>query len=243
MNDFSNDRFQIATVIVVAITIVIVIAYLLIYINPRVAINPFKPPAPPPTFSAAAVPFPPTWTPTPSRTPTPTPTATATATPTETPTRTPSPTSTATWTPTATRRPATRIPNPQATTTVPASAGFAYRAVLQNCAHSGGTFIKGTVWSGGQRQAGVRVRISTSADIGTVIDEQTTRQEPDGAIAYTFVLRAIGAFDPPATWHIWVADATGNPASDPNFHVQTNNYPPGNSATCWFANVDFIATR
>jgi hypothetical protein len=242
MNDSSNDRFQIATMVIVVVTILIVGAYLLIYINPRVAINPFKPPAPSPTFSLAVAPLPSTWTPTPSRTPTLTPTATAT--PTDTPTLTPSPTNTATRaaTPTPTRPPVTRTPNPQASATS-APPGFAYRPVLQSCAHSGGTFIKGTVWSGGQRQAGVRVRISTSAEIGSVIDEQTTRQEPDGNITYSFVLKTIGGFDPPATWHIWVADATGNPASDPNFHIQTNNYAPGNSAACWLVNVDFYATR
>jgi hypothetical protein len=109
-----------------------------------------------------------------------------------------------------------------------------------SCTHSGSTQIKGTVSSGGQPQEGVRVRIATSPDVATVIEEQFTRRQPDGSAGYAFILKAIGAFDPPATWYVWIVDGTGAPLSNPNFHIQTNNYPPDHPRACWLAIVDFV---
>lgn len=235
----NEDNFQIATLVMVVLIVLAIMALFLIYLNPQVAINPFKPPLPTPTAVAA---LPPTWTPTPTNTPTMTTTPTPTGTSTLTPTNTPLPTETPTLiapTATLTRRPATRPP----ATAAPAATQYLYRPQLQSCTHSGGTYIKGTVWNGGSPQSDVRVRISTSADVATVIDEQKTRQQPDGAVNYTFVLRAIGAFDQPSYWHVWLADSTGNPISDFNFRIQTNNYPFENSQSCWLAVVDFYATR
>ncbi|MBI5302458.1 MAG: hypothetical protein HY868_09990 [Chloroflexi bacterium] len=233
MND---DNFQIATLVVVVLIVLAVAAFFLIYINPRVAINPFKPPLPTPTAIAA---LPPTWTPTPTNTPTITLTPTATGTPTLTPTHTPTPTDTpAPIVPTST---ATRRPTARPATSTPMS--FIYRANLVSCTHSGGTYIKGTVWNSGSPQSGVRIRVSTSADVATVVDEQATRQQPDGAVNYTFVLRSLGAFAQPSYWHVWTADSNGSPTSDPNFRIQTNNYPSENSQSCWFAVVDFVAAR
>jgi hypothetical protein len=95
------------------------------------------------------------------------------------------------------------------------------------------------VSSGGQPQEGIRVRIATSPDAATVVEEQFTRRQPDGNAGYAFVLKAIGAFDPPAMWYIWLTDGAGNPISDPNFHFQTNNYGQDNPQACWLAVVDF----
>jgi hypothetical protein len=235
----SEENFQIATLVIVVLVILVVLAFALIYINPRVAINPFKPPLATPTAIAL---LPPVWTPTPTNTPTrtltPTPTETPTLTPTATALPTIAPTETSAPLPTATRRPATRVPAPP-----PTAVSYSYRSGLVSCSHSGGTFIKGKVWNGGSSQAGARVRLSTSADIGTVVDEVFTRDQGDGIAAYTFVLKTIGAFDPPAYWHVWVADGNGNPISDPHFRIQTNNYPFENPQTCWLAVVDFNALR
>lgn len=238
MNE-SEEFFQIGTLVIIVLIVLAIAAFFLIYLNPRVAINPFKPPLATATMIAA---LPPTWTPTPTNTPT----VTRTPTPTETPTLTPTVTPTATNTPTPLAPTATITRRPTArpvTTPAPAATQYTFRANLQSCTHSGGTYIKGTVWQGGSPQAGVRVRVSTSADVGTVVDEQITRQQPDGAVNYTFVLRALGAFDQPSYWHVWTADSAGNPISDPHFRIQTNNYPDSNPAACWLAVVDFNAVR
>ena len=108
MLDQVDDRMlEIATILVVMMTIFVCICYAAIFNNPYVAFNPFKPPTatrpgmaqgPPPTF-------PPTWTPTATGMPTDTPmatnTPTVTNTPTPTNTGTPFPTRTPTVTPTS----------------------------------------------------------------------------------------------------------------------------------------------
>lgn len=94
--------------------------------------------------------------------------------------------------------------------------------------------------SGGQPQEGVRVRVANGPDVATFVEEQFTRRQPDGSATFAFVLRAIGAFEAPAAWYVWIVDGTGSPLSDPNFHFQTNNYPPDNPAACWLAVVDFV---
>ena len=99
---------QAGSILFVVLTVVVLLCYAVVYMNPQVAFNPFKPPAPvfptetaaamaatltptPPPTSTPEQPFPATWTPT----TTPTPTATRpppTPTPTRTPTFTPGPT-------------------------------------------------------------------------------------------------------------------------------------------------------
>jgi hypothetical protein len=245
-----EEKYHIATLVVWTLTGLVILFYTIIFINPRVAFNPFKPPLPTSTLLAVLTILPPTWTPTVTSAPTPS------ATPTLAPTATrviaaptlPPPTATTlpTLTPSATPRPptptrtatATPLPTSVASPTI-AMSTYPYRPVL-SCSHSGGTQIKGTVSSGGQSQEGVRVRVATSPDVATVIEEQFTRRQPDGSAGYAFILKAIGAFDPPATWYVWIVDGTGNPLSDPNFHFQTNNYPPDNPLACWLAIVDFV---
>lgn len=113
MLDQVDDRIlEIATILVVVMTIFMCICYATIFMNPYVPINPFKPPtATPPGMAQGPVPtFPPTWTPTATGVPTYTPTKTNTPTITNTPTPTntgtpfptPTPTVTQTGTPTAT---------------------------------------------------------------------------------------------------------------------------------------------
>ncbi len=237
MQNTSEDTFQIATLVVIVLTALVVIAYLLIFINPRIALNPFKPPVPvTPTIALAALPaLPPTWTPTPTDTATPT----LTPTPTSTPTLTATPTNPPTAIPSATPRPPTRTPAAAAPPTAIPSP-YSYRAVLQSCSHSGGTFIKGKVTSGGQPDEGVRVRVATSPDPAAVIEEQIAHNAGDGNASYAFTLRTLGAFDTPSIWYVWVIDGVGNPASDPNFHVTTNNLPADDPSSCWLAIVDFV---
>ncbi len=234
MQNVSEEFFQIATLVVVVMTALVVFAYLLIFINPHAALNPLKPPTDTPVPVAT---LPSTWTPTPSNTPTvtltPTPTTTPTLTPTDTPTLAPA-TATLTRRPAPARTPVASGPRPTAT-----PSAYVYQAFLSSCEHSSTTQIKGKVTKGGQPQEGIRVRIATNADVATVVDEQLTRHQPDGSAAYNFVLAALGPM--PGSWYIWVADANGNPASDPNFHIQTNNLPADNALSCWVANVDFIS--
>lgn len=240
----SEEKYQIATLVVWTLTGLVIFFYAIIFVNPRVAFNPFKPPLPTSTLLAALPPLPPTWTPTAPSSPTPSATATQTTTATRVipPTAaaaTVTATTTPTTTPTVTARPPTRTPAP--TTVAPPTAipsTYSYRATL-NCSHSGGTQIKGSVSSGGQPQEGVRVRVATSPDAATVVEEQLTRRQFDGSAGYAFVLRATGAFDPPATWYVWIVDGAGNPLSDPNFHFQTNNFPREHPLACWLAVVDF----
>lgn len=87
----------------------------------------------------------------------------------------------------------------------------------------------------------MRVRLATSPDAGSVVDggEQYLKLQSDGRWGYGLTLRAIGAFDNVATWYIWLVDGAASPVSDPNFHFQTNNFPPDNPAACWQAFIDF----
>ncbi|MFQ6016144.1 MAG: hypothetical protein ACE5NP_11975 [Anaerolineae bacterium] len=137
LEEWGEDLMQIATVLVLVLTLLVFLCYLAIFINPRVALNPLPPPAAGATIpkaAAALTPFlPPTWTPTPTDTPiptdTPTPTTTHTPLPTDTPTVTP--TDTPTLTPTDTRRPPTPTRRPTSTATLPPTAtptpAWAYR--------------------------------------------------------------------------------------------------------------------
>jgi hypothetical protein len=93
---------QTGSMLFIVLTVIVLLCYAVIYVNPQIMFNPFKPPAvqlptptmaamgevptptPPPT-NTPAQPFPPTWTPTATATPTNTRPPTATPTPTSTP--------------------------------------------------------------------------------------------------------------------------------------------------------------
>jgi len=93
-----------------------------------------------------------------------------------------------------------------------------------------------------QNGEGLRVRVATGPSAVNVIDdgEHFVTRQLDGNWGYSYTLRAIGAFETIATWYIWLVDGTGTALSDPNFHFQTNNYPPNNPAACWQAFIDFV---
>lgn len=232
MQNTSEDGYQIATLVVVVLIVLVVIAYGLIFINPRVALNPFKPPLEvTPTLAIAAVStLPPTWTPTPTDTATPTAMPTSTATP----TLTPSPTSASTATPSATPRP-TRQPAPVAPTPIPLP--YSYRPVLQSCTHSGSTAIQGIVTSNGGPVDGIHVELATGSNRSDVAYDQTVRRDGNGNTAYYYGVPVpeSGAF----TYHVWVADSLGNPQSDSNFQISINNLPADDPNSCWLAVVNF----
>ncbi len=237
MQNTSEDGYQIATLVVIVLTVLVVIAYLLVFINPRIALNPFKPPREvTPTLAVAALPgLPPTWTPTPTDTATPTFTPTPIATPTLTPSPTYAPTNAPTLAPTATPRPPTRTPGSVAPTPIPLS--YLYRPVIQSCTHSGSTQIKGRVTSGGGPVDGARVRRATSPDPAAVVEELTVRRDSDGSTTYAFVM-SLGSLAP-FNWYVWVVDAQGTALSDPTFHVSMNDLPESDPASCWIAVVNF----
>jgi hypothetical protein len=234
MQNASEDGYQIATLVVVVLTVLVVIAYLLIFINPRVALNPFKPPLDAtPTVAVAVVrTLPPTWTPTSTETSTPTatPTLTSTPTPTPTPTNVPPPPPTATP-PRPTRAPAAVAPTPM-------PLPYSFRPVLESCTHSGSAAIQGIVISGGGPIDGIHVELATGSEPSSVAYDQTVRRDGNGNTAYYYGVPApeSGSFP----WHIWVADSDGNILSDPNFQVSINSLPAGDPDSCWLAVVDFV---
>lgn len=234
MQDASDEGFQLATIVVIVLVVLVVIAYLLIFINPSVALNPFKPPAvTTPTVAIAAIStLPPTWTPQPTNTEIPTPTPTATSTPTLTPSPTNSPTAAAT----ATRRPPTRAPGAVAPTPIPLP--YTYQPVLTSCTHSGSTTIKGKVSSGGNPVDGIHVMLGTSSDPASVQEDQTVKRDANGSTSYAFTIGApsSGSF----AWHVWITDGQGKTLSDPNFQFTINTLPAEDPSSCWLAVLDFM---
>ncbi len=225
--DDSHEIYQIPMLFVVGVIVVVCMCYALIFVNPQVAFNPFKPILPTPTVLALVLP--PTFTPTPSDTPTPTSTLTLTPTPTSTRTVTEIPTSTRIPTVTRTRspRPPTAVPSP-----------FVYNAVNQGCFHSGGTFIEGTVYRNpNERESGVRVWLGAGPGTGTGDNPPAVTNDVG---YYVHVIRANGPA--PGTFFVWVGDAVGNPLSDPNAgRVQTNEIRNGEDpSACWRAVRDFV---
>ena len=249
----SDEAFQIATLVVLTLTGVILVAYGLIFLDPRIAFNPFKPSRATPTTIAVA-----TIQPTSTRAPSATPIATSTTISSPTPTATFSVTSPPAATPTLisiltpratvapTQTPTSILPTftPTPISVAPPTSTpvlYAFRPVLQSCVHSGGTSIKGRVFAG-RGYEGLRVMLATGPDARQAIEggEQFLRFQADGIAEYSYTLKIIGSFSAPATWYLWLIDATGKPASDPSFAVQTNNLPPDHPAACWLAVIDFV---
>ncbi len=248
MDESGQDIFQILTVLTVVLIAFVCMGMLLIFINPQIAINPFKPPSADTAALAretvgpqSGFALPPTWTPTPTLTPTPTdtptptPTHTLTPTPTLTPTMTPTPTPTRP-SPTPTRVPPTRTPIPTATPTPQ----FAFRTVWQSCKHSGSTFIEGTVYSSsaGGYESGVQVAMG-SAPGGGDIYYVTSGNQGKSPGYYVHIIRGSGSA--PGNYFVWVADGAGKPLSDPNAgRVATNSLGPDDPNACWWATIDFV---
>ena len=245
MQNASEDGYQIAMLVVLVLTALVVLAYALIFINPRVALNPFKPPLElTPTVAIAAVStLPPTWTPTETVAPT------STAMPTSTPTLAAA-SATALPARAATARPPTHTPAPPTATSLPPTSTasavaptpiplpYSFRPVLQSCTHSGSAVIKGRVMSGGGPVEGARVRLATGSDPASVQEEQIVRLDTTGSTTYAFIVPPPDSGSFP--WHVWVVDTSGSALSDPNFQISINNLPADNPDSCWLAVVDFV---
>ncbi|MBI5302459.1 MAG: hypothetical protein HY868_09995 [Chloroflexi bacterium] len=231
MDDFLQENFQIATLVVIVIIVLVCMALGLIFVNPQVALNPFKPPLPTPTAIAA---LPPTWTPTPTNTPTGTRTPTATGTPTVTPTETPIPSATPILpTSTPTRRPTPRPTRPPAPTASP----YIYTTFIIECKHAGGTYIEGYATNAQGEESGVRVRLGSTAG-GDEIQTVTTGSNRSPGY-YVFVLNDRGSR--PGTYYVWVVDGNGRAISNPSVgRVTTNDIRNSDDpSACWRAVVSF----
>lgn len=225
----NSEAFQVPTLVVAGLILVICMCYLLIFVNPQVAFNPFKPPIPTATLAAALV-LPPTWTPTATTTPTETFTPSLTPSPTATSTVTRSPTSTSAATRTRTLTP---IPPP------PSLSPFIYQTHIQSCQHAGGTFIEGTVYrtAAGDPESGARVAMSSAPSGAEVFIEPTGKSRSSGY--YLHVLNGNGPR--PGTYYVWVVDGGGNALSDPYAgRITTNALGPDTPGSCWRAAVDFV---
>jgi hypothetical protein len=229
MEHFPEEGFQIATLVVTVVIVLVCMSYLLIFLNPQIALNPFKPPLP--TATALLYALQATWTPTHTRTPTFTLTPSRTSTRTLTPPPTQTPTNTRVPTRVPTRRPATPRP--------PTQPPYPYRVVQQGCYHSGGTFIEGTVWNSfGVPQGGIRVALSSGPGSGDVY-YLTTGNQGRSSGYYDHIIRANGAAV--GDYYVWVAGGDGRPLSDPwAGHVTINGRGPDDASACWRAVVDFV---
>ncbi len=201
-----NNRasfWRVATLGILSATAFVCVSFLLIFIDPQIALNPLKPSRPTGTLVAQPIMAVPTFI----FTAAPSPSWTAAPTPSPLPTRTDS--------------------------------TYFYQPVLQQCRHGEGIAIAGTVWIGTDPQEDVRVRVSGSSD-KTVVAQDATHPQSDGSITYHIVLKANGSFgSSPATWYVWTADADGNPTSNPDFHITTNNLAANDGRACWYVTLDF----
>lgn len=173
----------------------------------------------------------PTFTRIPPPTNTPEPTFTATAAPTQPP---------ATSTKPPTPRPTTPKPPPTATKPVviqPTVSPYEFHVNSPSCAHSGLTYIKGTVYLNrldpSQRYVGAIVALGPPD--GSVIYE---RVKTDDYGEYTFVLSQPGQARP-GTWGLWLVTPSGERKSDIGGPIVTNNLPADNPNACWAGTVDF----
>ncbi len=197
--------------------------------------------------------LPPTRTPRPTFTPRPQETDTPQATDTPQVTDTPQPTDTKaapTAKPTvkATAKPvvkATNPPPPPAQPTTPpqpTKSPYMYSYVSQKCEHSGGTYIKVTVFSDyhdpNSQQAGVKVRLSWDKDGPSIADVLT-----DAYGTATFVLAADGQPAKKGTYFAWTINGQGARTSDMSAPVVINGLGEDAPNTCWMANVFFAAGK
>lgn len=169
----------------------------------------------------------PTYTPTLKATDTPVPTATVVP-PTATPTKKP-----------PTLRPPTAKPPPTARpVTQPTVSPYEYHANPPSpCAHSGMTYLKGTVYQDrndpNSRYVGAIVALGPS-DGSTIYDVVKTNDYGE----YTFILSEQGQ-PRPGTWALWLVDPSMRRKSDISAPITTNNLPAGDPNACWASGVDF----
>lgn len=176
----------------------------------------------------------PTFTPIPPATDTPQPTLTPVPPPTAAPTKPPTARPATPRPPTA--RPATSAPVPPPPPQ-PTVSPYEFHANPPTCAHSGKTFIKGTVYNDkndpNNRYAGAIVALG--APDGSTMYVDPVKTEWNGE--YTFILSDQGAR--PGTWALWLVDPSHKRKSDISAPITTNNLGPDNPAACWAGSVDF----
>jgi hypothetical protein len=178
---------------------------------------------------------------TPTQTPRPTLTSTPTATQTPVPTATTTATTAATTTPTKkapTARPPTARPATAAPKAIqPTVSAFEFHANAATCAHSGLTYIKGTVYldrnDSGQRYVGAIVALG-AADGSTIYDMIKTNDNGE----YSFILSEPGQ-GRQGTWGLWLVTPSGQRKSDIGGPIVTNGLSADSPNSCWAGNVDF----
>jgi hypothetical protein len=173
---------------------------------------------------------------TPTRTRTPRPTFTSVPTATDTPvppTNTPLPTATRT----ATRRPPTpRPPTPKPLPTSPpvvvqpTTPRYQYAAASWRCEHSGGSWIKGSVYADkndpNSGMPGVPVVFG-----GAGGDSYSTPVQTGGDGVFAFTLTCDGCGAKIGTYYVWVVDNSGNRISEMAGPIKIDGGPP--DAGCW----------
>jgi hypothetical protein len=238
MENVREEGYQIATLVVVVVTVLVCMCYLLIFVNPQVALNPFKPPLATPT--AVALGLQRTWTPTFTSTPTQTLTPTLTPTPTRTPTVTPTPTKTPIVpTATTTRRPPTRTPLPPTAPPTPVYDFRLGRAVEEheNC---GTWYLSGTVWNSADPNQGTRSGVLVRVWFGGQVQGTATTGSYGKTAGYWEWFFGKGTA---GNGVVAVVDSNGNLLSPQvPFHF-TANCNSGQGEAVNQVIIDFVATR
>ncbi len=177
----------------------------------------------------------PTFTPIPPDTDTPVPTETKPPPPTARPTATRRPP-----TPRPTARPPTAVPppaQPPAPPPPPPSTFEFHANPPLPCAHSGMTYLKGSVYNDrndpNNKYVGAIVALGPP-DGSTIWDHVKT----DANGEYTFVLSNPGQ-PRPGTWALWLVDPSLKRKSDIGGPIITNDLPADNPQSCWAGGVDF----
>ena len=178
----------------------------------------------------------------PTRTPRPTftPISSATNTLVPTQTATPAPTAMATATKKPTLRPTARPPTPKpqpAGPPPPTSSPYEFHANSPTCAHSGQTYIKGTVYldknDQNSKYVGAIVALGPP-DGSTIYDRVLTNDVGE----YTFNLGGPGEAKP-GSWGVWLVDPSLKRKSDIGGPIVTNGLGADDPNSCWAGGVDF----
>jgi hypothetical protein len=235
MQEPQEELFQIATLVVIVLIVIVCMGQLLVFVNPRVAINPFKPPAstgtPLPTFPA-------TYTPTETSTPTLTFTPTATATPTSTDTPTPIWTNTPTAThipPTRTRPPWTSTPRPP----TPAPYVFRLGRSVETHDNCGTWYLAGTVWNSSDPNQGTKSGVPIRVVFGNIVQgTDITGSHSGKSPGYWEWIFANGTA---GNGYVVIIDSGGNVLSPQIPFNLTANCNPGQGVNQVI--IDFVGTR
>ncbi len=177
----------------------------------------------------------PTKTPRPTFTPMPSPTNTLLPTATPLPTSTPRPTARPTPRPTA--RPPTPVPQPTAVPQPPKPT-FEYRVASYKCEHSGGSWLKGHVYSDANDPNSAVPGLTVA--FGGAGGDAYGKGETDGNGDFAFTLTADGTGPKLGTFYIWITDGSGNRISDMAGPIKINGLGPDAPDTCWAGWAFFV---